>query len=386
MNALLRSLALAFLSVLTLWLSAIGAANAARAEDRRIALVIGNNAYQNLPALTNPRNDARLIRQTLESLGFEVIYREDIGREAMQRVIAAYNKRLAEAGPTGVGLFYYAGHGIQSGGENFLIPVDSLLERETDLRVSGIKVSDLLTGMAGAGIGTKIVILDACRDNPFVGKQGRIGSAAGLADIGLGSNEFFLAYAATVGNVADDGGTENSPYALALARRLATRNSEISNTFRLVRVDVSAATHQSQLPETRTTLRREFYFSGSAPANQQPDRITAVEAPAVRMLTPVPSDLLGRWCTASRGGGTSFEITNNELRYILGPQSSVFGIQEIALLADGKLKMVWNDRRGLVEFEFGQFSANGQMMTQLRGRQGTDSEWHDYNLRLRKCG
>ena len=350
-----------------------------------MALVIGNSTYENLSELKNPQTDARLIRDTLEALQFEVIYRENVSKDEMERVISAYGKKLYASGPQTVALFYYAGHGVQSNGENFLLPTDVEVERESDLRFSAVRTSDLLAQMDASGAATKIVILDACRDNPFNTKFGRTKAGAGLAEIGLGSAEFFVAFAATAGNVAEDGEGKNSPYAAALARRLATKDSEISNTFRLVRVDVSAATGQKQLPEARTTLRREFFFTGR-PANRPEDQLAASDEPKTLVKAAVPGDLYGKWCTASRGSGVSFSISPKELLYSLGGQTSRYPVQSIVAAPEGNLQMTWQSASGGVVFEFGQFNAAGSMMTQIRGRQSGGGEWKDYGLRLRKCG
>ena len=237
----------------------------AQAAGTRIALVIGNSNYTAITRLKNPARDARLIRQTLrDKLGFEVIYAENAGKAQLERAIARYGARLATAGADAVAVFYYAGHGVQSGGENFLLPVDITLEREAELVLRSVRAEDVLRQMQGAPAATKIVILDACRDNPFAARFKMTGGP-GLGDIALGNTEFVIGYAATAGLSAEDGDGKNSPYATALAQHLATPNKEIFEILRLVRKDVARVTEGRQLPEVRTTLLRTLYLNGTPP-------------------------------------------------------------------------------------------------------------------------
>jgi hypothetical protein len=371
--------------VIFFFLAVVGWGDAASATESRIALVIGNNEYEHVAALSNARNDARLIRQTLEELDFEVIYRENVTAAEMDEVVEEFGDRLGRSGSDAVALFYYAGHGVQSNGQNYLLPVDIDLRQEADLSTSSMSAARVLETIEASGAGTKIVILDACRNNPFEGTPAGISIGKGLADIGLRSSEFFVAFAATAGNLAEDGKGENSPYAEALARRLGTEDSELANTFRLVRIDVSAATQQKQLPESRTTMRQQFYFTGT-PAKIRADDIAVAGTPRVEFKVPTPNDIIGKWCSGGRGAGMAFRIRPDELQFINGKQVAKFGIQKISSLPDGRIEMEWKALKGTVIFEFGQFSASGTMMTQLRGKNANDEYWKDYNLRLRKCG
>jgi hypothetical protein len=357
----------------------------AHAAERRIALVIGNADYDAANALTNPVNDARLMRGTLESVGFEVVYRENVGKVEMERAISVFADKLYTAGSSGVALVYYAGHGLQSNGENFLLPVDINIQRESDLRFAAVRASDILAQMEAAQSGVKIVILDACRDNPFTTRFASGRGGRGLAEIGLGSSEFLVAYAATSGNVAEDGYSDsaNSPYASALARRLATPNSEIMNTFRLVRIDVSAATREKQLPEARTTMRRQFYFVGG-PANTEMDQPLDTPVNLAQNNAPKLQDIVGQWCEAGRGRGVSLGIAAGALTYGIGGQQKSYSVAGINPTGP-KVEVKWLNRGEAVTFEFGDFDSKGRAMTQLRGRQG-DGEWKDYNIRFRRCG
>jgi hypothetical protein len=373
-------------AVILVLMMQLGGTPAAAETERRIALVIGNATYPGVTTLTNPVNDAKLMRQTLEKLGFEVIYRENADKSTMERAISVFTDKLFAAGSSGVALVYYAGHGLQSNGENYLLPTDINIVRESDLRFGAIRSSDVLAQMEAAQSQIKIVILDACRDNPFATRFGGGKSNRGLAETSLGNSEFFVAYAATAGNTADDGDGDgvNSPYAASLAKRLLMSGSEISNTFRLVRVDVSSATREKQLPETRTTMRREFYFAG-APANRPVD--TAMAAPPQRLvlLTPEATNLIGRWCEAGRGRGVGLGIDDKNINYSVAGESTRFSVTAIRPLPDAKIALDWVNRGKQVTFEFGDFDSKGMMMTQIRGRSGPDGEWKDYNIRFRKC-
>ena len=372
-----------FLLLVALALNALGTAQAFAAEQR-IALVIGNADYKAISQLANPVKDARLIRQTLESLNFEVVYRENVSRDEMQRAISVFSDKITRAGSEGIALFYFAGHGVQSAGENFLLPIDLQIQRESDLRFAAIRVSDVMAQMEGASSGVKIAILDACRDNPFASRLGTGKAGGGLAEVGLGNSEFFVAFAATAGNTADDGNSTNSPYAQALARRLPTLNSELSNTFRLVRIDVSAATGNKQLPEARTTMRREFYFAGERKTAQD-DRPLLSQIPVLDTVAANPQDLAGVWCEAGRGAGVKLGVESNALSFLIGGEKIHYSIDAITALPNGRVQLVWRDRNGPVTFEFGDFDSRRAKMTQLRGRKGNDGEWKDYNVRYRRC-
>lgn len=362
---------------------AVASGGEARADERRIALVIGNGAYAHVRPLRNPVNDARLMRDTLEGLGFEVIYREDADRRAMERAIGVFSARLFEAGPEGVGLFYFAGHGVASGGENFLLPTDGSIEREADLRIASLRTGDVLAQMDAAGSAVRVVILDACRDNPFASAF-REHAPRGLAQIGLGNTEFFVAYAATAGNVAEDGELQNSPYATALARRLPTIDSDLEATFRLVRVDVSNVTGNRQFPETTSTMRRQFFMRPSSGPS-----IVAVHSPIdPSPMRPPPENfsILGLWCEASRGRGMSLSISEDTLVYAIDQTRASYRVRSIAVQENGMIEMRWSNGDAEVAIQFGDFSPDGSEMTQVRGRGEGDGVWRDYGIRLRRCG
>jgi hypothetical protein len=372
----------------------VGMSAPAAAAEQRIALVIGNSSYTDIAALKNPVSDARLMRTTLRGLGFEVIYRENATKADLEKAVSQFGQRLSQVGKQSVALFYYAGHGIQSGGENFLLPIGAPIVREADLRVHAVRAEDVLAQMESSQSGAKIVILDACRDNPFKVRF-RITGGDGLADISLGNAEFTMAYAATAGNSAEDGDGANSPYAAALARRLATPDTEIFDMLRLVRIDVSQATGGRQLPEVRSTMQQEFYFNRKAGAPAQQVAVAAPSAPAATRVptTPGPTaavaarppEILGKWCQATRGAAAfSLGISQASLEYSLQGQKLRYGVRSIQSPSPGVVELRWLRRDIPVLFEFGQFSADGRSMTQLRGREA-DGDWKSYNTRFQRC-
>ncbi|RMF36363.1 MAG: peptidase C14, caspase catalytic subunit p20 [Alphaproteobacteria bacterium] len=232
-----------------------------RAETR-LALVIGNSAYRHVTSLPNPAADARLIGHTLASLGFDVTLHTDIELDAMKRAIADFGRKLRAAGPDATALFYYAGHGVQVQGANYMIPVDAQIADEADLYLTSVEMSWILRQMESARNRNSIVILDACRDNPFTAQGLR---EAGLArmDAPTGS---FVAYATGPGEVASDGAGEHSPFTAALARRMVEPGVPVEEMFRTVRGDVLRATGGRQTPWDSSSLIAEFFFAGPAPS------------------------------------------------------------------------------------------------------------------------
>jgi uncharacterized caspase-like protein len=184
---------------------------AAATPEARTALLIGNSGYTHSP-LINPRNDARDLAKVLDSLGFEVEVLIDSNKEKMTEAIFEFGDRLRKRG--GVGFFYYAGHGMEVGGENYLIPVGAEIPSERYVKLRGVPMGEVTTGLANARNKMNIVVLDACRNNPFA--RSWRSSSRGLAVMSAPA-ETLIAYATEPGNVASDGsGTRNSPYAEAL--------------------------------------------------------------------------------------------------------------------------------------------------------------------------
>ncbi|MCC7281296.1 MAG: caspase family protein [Acetobacteraceae bacterium] len=259
---------------LALWLVA---ALAAAEPERRVALVIGNADYRNAATLANPVRDAVDIATALNRLGFEVLVARDTDRPGMERMLREFGRRLEGAS---VGLFYYAGHGFQMDGVNFLVPVDARLEAERDVPFEAVRLELALAQMEDDSR-TSIVILDACRDNPFRGRitRGRsAGTRAGLASVeaGLGT---LIVYATQPNAVAYDGPADsNSPFAAALLRHINEPGIELRRMLTLVRADVVQATGRRQVPWDHSALMGDVYFRQQA---QVPTAPAAAAPPAV---------------------------------------------------------------------------------------------------------
>lgn len=223
--------------------------------DHRLALVIGNGAYSTNP-LRNPTNDARDMANALRALEFDVIELINGDEEQMKDSLRLFREQLEEK--KGVGLFYYAGHGVQVGGDNFLIPIKNDISHAEDVAVQSLPLDTVLNYMQNSGSRTNIVILDACRDNPYQQKTRSV--ARGLAEINYSGSGFFIAYATSPGSTADDGEDENGLYTQELLKVINRHDLAIESIFREVRVNVSRETLGVQVPWTSSSIVEEFYF------------------------------------------------------------------------------------------------------------------------------
>ena len=231
--------------------SVIGLATAAKAETRH-ALVIGNSAYAVGP-LANPKHDAEAIGKALKSVGFDVTKLIDANQQAMRRAVIEFGRKLRSS--DSVGLLYYAGHGVQVGGENFLIPIGADIKDQEEIAVEGINLNEVLKTMARAESRINIVILDACRDNPFAGRTR--GTGGGLAQV-LAPAGTLVAFATAPGQVALDGDGQNSPYSLALAQAIPQPGLVLEEVFRRTRRQVLAQTSNKQTPWEHSSLTGEI--------------------------------------------------------------------------------------------------------------------------------
>ncbi|MEX0284720.1 MAG: caspase domain-containing protein [Paracoccaceae bacterium] len=227
------------------------------AAETRIALVIGNSAYGRVAALDNPANDARLIAEKLTQVGFDVTTLTDATLIEMKRAIAQFGRALRQSDTETVGLVYYAGHGVQSFGSNYLLPVDVDLSDSADLDLMAVDARSVLHQMATAKNHTNILILDACRNNPFEDLPDL--DDPGLAEMKAPSGSF-LAYATAPGGVALDGDSGNSPFSQSLATHLTRPGASIEDVFKHVRVDVRAASDGQQTPWDTSSLTEHFVF------------------------------------------------------------------------------------------------------------------------------
>lgn len=236
-----------------LFAQAEGATRLLRAP--RSALVIGNSAYGAVPALVNPGNDARAIAGALKASGFAVDLALDGDRPRMLERIEAHCARLAAE--KGVGIFYFAGHGLQLDWHNYMLPVNATANSAAEIPAQGVDIDVLIAGLARARNAMNLIILDACRDNPF-------GSKVALQQKGLSQMDAppgtLLAYATSPGNVASDGRGEHGLYTQHLLREMPLRGAKIEDVFKRVRLGVRRDSRGAQIPWESTSLEEDFYF------------------------------------------------------------------------------------------------------------------------------
>jgi len=224
------------------------------APERRTALVIGNGNYSSSP-LKNPVNDATDMAAMLKKLGFDVILKKNVTHRPMEEAIRDFGNRLKNQ--NGVGLFFYAGHGLQTNNSNYLIPIGAKIEKETDIQFEAVNAERILSEMANADNGLNIVILDACRDNPF---RGLFRSAnRGLAVVSNAPTGTFISYSTAANQVARDGSGRNSPYTAALLKHIGEPGLPINDVFMKVRQNVRKNTGQT--PWELSSLEGNFYFN-----------------------------------------------------------------------------------------------------------------------------
>ncbi len=262
------------------------------AAQKRVALVIGNSAYKHATALANPANDANDMGAALKELGFEVILGLDLDKRGFDQRVREFSRALPDAE---TGVFYYAGHGLQVVGRNYLVPIDAQLQSERDLDFEANALDFILKQMELDRDGkTSIVFLDACRDNPLAGNLARsmgtrsAGVGRGLAQVQAGVGTF-VAYSTQPGNVALDGQERNSPFTAALATSIKEPGRNLTSVMIDVRRKVLAATSGRQVPWDHSALTGDFYFHlasapGTVPRVTPPDSSADAMRDRVRQL------------------------------------------------------------------------------------------------------
>jgi formylglycine-generating enzyme required for sulfatase activity len=265
------------LSLMTALLIAGACAIVPAHADKRVALVIGNSAYKNVNWLDNPKNDAALMAETLRGFGFTLVgdgAQLDLDKSGIDRAVQNFGDLLQGAD---VGLFYYAGHGVQVRGANYLVPVDANPTRETDVDFQMLDANLVMRQMEGAGTKLNLVILDACRNNPF-GGRGLRATGGGLAQMRAPEGTL-ISFATQPGSVARDGDDGNSPYTRALAQTIRRGGLDIFQTFNEVGLAVKRSTGGEQLPwVSNSPIDGSFYFTGKPAAPPAP--ASSVAAPA----------------------------------------------------------------------------------------------------------
>ncbi len=279
---------------------AVLASTAVRAAETRIALVIGNSDYSSGP-LPNPANDAKLVGEALTSLGFDVIARRNADQTTMKRAIQEFGSRLEKAGPSAVGLFYYAGHGMQLSGRNYLIPTTARIEREGDVEIEAVSADWVIEQMRYARNRLNIVILDACRNNPFTRSMRSVDHGLATMEAPAG---ILIAYSTAPGAVAADGSGRNSPYTEALTHAIREMHEPVEQVFKRVRVGVMSVTAGKQVPWESSSLTGDFYFA--APNKVAPETASALASGAVPATVATAakpeSGTFGKWVSGIFAG------------------------------------------------------------------------------------
>jgi len=293
-------LAFAFIAFALLMASALGLA-AAETGGRRVAFIVGNSAYQNVPTLANPRNDATEVAVALRKAGFEVVTAFDLDHTAFETELREFVRSLSGAD---VSLFYYSGHGIQIGGDNRIVPVDAALKTAMDMEVETVSVQTILAYMQGQSR-IQVVFLDSCRNNPFPARAYFIGAglertpkAGGLAALEASSGSL-IAYSTQPGNVAVDGTGRLSPFTEAFLNNGFKFGVDLQSALMKVTQEVWQSTAQKQRPWTSYTLVEPLYLS------RPPVLVMAADEPAGEPSTteealPLKAKRKGAGKTASR--------------------------------------------------------------------------------------
>ena len=237
--------------------------------ESRLALVIGQSAYRSVPALPNPANDARAVTQLLTDSGFEVSTAADLSQGQMREAVSDFAGKVAAKGADTVALVFYAGHGLQIDGENFLVPVDIDPKREADIPIQAVRLNDILNTLTSVPSKMRILMLDACRNNPFPDLK-TAGGGLALVDAKIGAPGTFLSFSTSPGAVAEDGSGSNSPYTNALLAAGKEQNIPIEETFKRVRLAVNKVTDGRQTPWDSSSLTEDFRFSGASVAGPKP--------------------------------------------------------------------------------------------------------------------
>ena len=248
--------------------------------DKRVALVLANSAYQNVAPLANPANDGAVVASTLKDAGFDVVdYRRDLPAAETRRALRDFADRARDAD---IAVIYYAGHGIEVDGSNYLIPVDARLERDTDVYDEAFSLDRILIAVEPVRK-LRLVILDACRDNPFAKSMKRtVASRAigqGLAKVEPTSPNVLIAYSAKAGSTAADGDGKNSPFTIALSKHLTTPGLDVRRAFGFVRDDVLKSTGNRQEPFVYGSLGGEDMPLVPAPHRGRACRCAGAQSP-----------------------------------------------------------------------------------------------------------
>ena len=233
------------------------------AAEARLALVIGQSAYRTVPALPNAANDAKGMTELLGNAGFSVTTAANLGQGEMRQAISDFAGKVSASGADTVALVFYAGHGLQIDGENYLVPVDLDPKREADIPLQGVRLNDLLNTLGALPTRARIFMLDACRNNPFPALSGA-GHGLAIVDTKAGAPGTFISYSTSPGAEAEDGNGVDSPYTAAALMVARQPNLPIEDVFKRIRVAVAQATDGRQIPWESSSLTTDFKFFGDS--------------------------------------------------------------------------------------------------------------------------
>jgi len=254
--------------------------------ESRHALVIGNNDYQNARKLVNPINDASVIASSLKSAGFTVAVTTDANLKDMKGAVREFIQSLPEKG---IALVFFAGHGVEVKGQNYLIPVDATMAEEYEVPDETVSMNSILRGLEQAKTSLNILVLDCCRDDPYSRSWRGARSATGVGGLSMPTDMpqgMFIAFSTTPGKTAEDGDGTNSPYTAALAEELKKPGQELERVFKNVGAKVSGATERRQEPWSNSKFYGTFIFN---PADSSTATAVTTAAPASPASTPVPN-------------------------------------------------------------------------------------------------
>src|SRR5580704_2949245 len=237
------------------------AAQGAPPTEKRIGLVIGNAAYQ-AGALNTSANDAGLIAQTLQAAGFDVVGARDLDQDTLRRAFRDFVEKAQASGPDTIAFVYLSGYGLQLEGENYFVPIDAKIARDSDVPVEAIRISDYTRPLAALKLKANVVVLDAARANPFAASGARLAGGLALAEPEPGT---LIAFNAAPGTVAPEGSGPYGPYAQALAEMLREGGLPVADLFDRVRLRVNDVTKGAQVPWNAARLQGSFVFFERAP-------------------------------------------------------------------------------------------------------------------------
>ena len=266
------------------------------AAEARLALVIGQSAYRTVPELPNAANDAKGMAELLGNAGFTVTAAPNLSQNEMRQTISDFAGKVSASGADTVALVFYAGHGLQIDGENYLVPVDLDPKREADIPLQGVRLNDLLNTLGALPTRARIFMLDACRNNPFPALSGA-GHGLAIVDTKAGAPGSFISYSTSPGAEAEDGSGADSPYTTAALTVAKQPNVPIEEVFKRIRIAVAQSTDGRQIPWESSSLTTDFKFFGGENSSGQPPAPGATSmalASATRSVEDWRKDLQGK--------------------------------------------------------------------------------------------